>query len=234
MDASTVENGAVLGVDLNVDGSLAVTSTGRFLGNADYLNHKRAEYERRRGSLQQAGTPHNESISGRFARWSKGSLHHVSKAIVRETRRNDRSTIAFEDLENIRERISNASKFQQWAFRTIQEYTEYKAEEHGILVDTVQPAYTSQRYSHGECGFTHKDNRDGVEFECLKCGKELHTDYNAAQNIRWRLVQYWLKSGAGRASCQVALKSGTVNVNGEYSSAESIGQSGSPLTIPPL
>jgi predicted transposase len=55
-EASTSEYGAVLGVDLNVDGYLAVTSTGTFLGNADYLNHKRKKYERRRGNLQQTGT----------------------------------------------------------------------------------------------------------------------------------------------------------------------------------
>nr|WP_269785458.1 transposase [Halobacterium noricense] len=237
-DASAVENGAVLGVDLNVDGSLAVTSTGAFLGNADSLNHKRSEYERRRGRLQQTGTRSAhltiQSIGSRFSRWSEDYLHRVSKAIVQEARRHDCSAIAFEDLEQIRDRISNASKFQQWAFRTIQEYTEYKAEEHGILVESVEPAYTSQRCSHAACGFTHEDNRDGDDFECLNCGKELHADYNAARNIGWRLLQHWLKSGAGRANCQVALKSGTLNANGDYSPAESIGQSGSPLTTPPL
>ncbi len=237
-DASTVENGAVLGVDLNVDGNLAVTSTGVFLGNADYLNHKRDEYERRRGCLQQTGTRSAhltiQNIGDRFGRWSEDYLHRVSKAIVQEARRHDCSAIAFEDLENIRKRISNASKFQQWAFRTIQEYTEYKAEEHGILVDTVQPGYTSQRCSHSDCGFTHEDNRDGAEFECLNCGKELHADYNAARNIGWRLVQHWLTSNAGRANCQVALKSGTLNANGEFTPATARGQSGSPLTSPPL
>ena len=40
-----------------------------------------------------------------------------------------------EKLKHIRDRISNASKFQQWAFRRIQEYTEYKAAEHGIEVE---------------------------------------------------------------------------------------------------
>nr|WP_303841838.1 zinc ribbon domain-containing protein [Natronobeatus ordinarius] len=54
-------------------------------------------------------------------------------------------------------------------------------------MDDVNPAYTSQRCSHGECGLTHEDDRDGDEFERQKCGKELHSDYNAARNVWWRL-----------------------------------------------
>ena len=238
-EASTSEYGAVLGVDINVDGYFAVTSTGAFLGNADYLNHKREEYERRRGKLQQTGTRSAhltlKSIGDRFSNWSEDYLHRVALALVLEARRHDCDAIAFENLKHIRERISNASKFQQWAFNKLQELVEYKAEEYGILVDDVKPQYTSQRCSHSECGFTHKDNRDGDEFECMNCGKELHADYNAARNIGWRLVQHWLKSGAGRADCQVALKSGTVNANGEFSpTTGSSGQSGSPLTSPRL
>ena len=237
-DVSTVESGVVLGVDCNVDGSLAVTSTGAFLGNAEYLNHKREEYERRRGSLQQTGTRSAhltlQCVGDRFTHWSEDYLHRIAKAIVLEARRHDCAGIAFENLEDIRDRISNASKFQQWAFRTLQQYTEYKAEEYGIRVETVSPAYTSQRCSHSTCGYTHSDNRDGDEFACLECGKELHADYNAARNIAWRLLQGWHTSGAGGADCQVALKSGTVTANGEYMPAVNDGQSGSPLTSPPL
>jgi putative transposase len=102
-DDST-ENGVVLGVDLNVDGYLAVTSTGAFLGNADYLNHRRDEYERRRGNLQQTGTRSAhliiKSIGSRFARWSADYLHRVSKAIVREAVENDCTAIAFENLKH--------------------------------------------------------------------------------------------------------------------------------------
>ena len=238
-EASTTEYGAVLGVDLNVDGYLAVTSTGAFLGNADHLNHKREKHERRRGKLQQTGTRSAhltlKSLGNRFANWSEDYLHRVALALVIEARRHDCDAIAFENLKHIRKRISNASKFQQWAFNKLQDLVEYKAEEYGILVDDVKPQYTSQRCSHSGCGFTHEDNRDGDEFECLTCGKELHADYNAARNIGWRLVQQWLKSGAGRADSQVALKSGMVNANGEYSpTTPSSGQSGSPLTSPPL
>ena len=68
------EYGTVLGVDLNVDGHLAVTSTGAFIGNADYLNHKRDEYEQRRGEMQQRGTRLGhltmKQVEGRCASWS--------------------------------------------------------------------------------------------------------------------------------------------------------------------
>nr|WP_305882749.1 transposase [Haloplanus ruber] len=238
-DVSAVENGTVLGVDFNVDGSLAVTSTGAFYGNADFLNHKRDEYERKRGTLQETGTRSAhltiQSIGDSFSEWSEDYLHRVSLAIVQEARRYDCDAIAVENLTQIRERISDGKKFQQWAFNKLQEFISYKAEEYGILVDDVKPQYTSQQCSQSECGFTHEDNRNGDEFKCLKCGKELHSDYNAARNVAWYLVQNWLKSGSGRANCQVALKSGTLNGNGEFSSATgSGGQTGSPLTSPPL
>ncbi len=238
-DVSAVKNGTVLGVDFNVDGYLAVTSTGAFLGNADYLNHKRDQYERKRGDLQETGTRSAhltiQSMGDRFRNWSEDYLHRVALVIVQEARRYDCDAIAVEKLKRIRERISNGKKFQQWAFKKLQSLLAYKAEIHGILIDDVKPQYTSQRCSHSACGFTHSDNREGDEFECLDCGKALHSDYNAARNIAWNLVQNWLKSGSGRADCQVALNSGTVNGNGEFSpTTTSSGQTGSPLTSPPL
>ena len=214
------EYGTVLGVDLNVDGHLAATSTGVFIGNADYLNHKRRKYERRRGQLQQTGTRSAhltmQSLGGRFANWSEDHLHRVSKALVQEALVHDCTHIAFENLKYIRDRISNASKFQQWAFRCIQEYTEYKAAEYGIVVEKIAAQYTSQQCSHTDCGFIHEANRDGDVFCCLKCDREYHADYNAAKNIGRKLLQNWHKSGSGGVTSHLALKSGTMNVNGTY------------------
>jgi len=215
------ENQSVLGVDTNVDGYLAVTSTGAFIGNADRLNHERREYERRRARLQQQGTRSAhltiQSIGDRFARWSEDFLHRASKRLVAEAVAYGCTTIVFERLDGIRDRISDASKFQQWAFRELRRQTAYKAKEEEIAVETVNPAYTSQRCSHTECGFTHEDNRDGDKFCCQKCGKDLHADYNAARNIAQKYLQNRRKSGAGGATHHLALKSGTLNGNGDYS-----------------
>jgi len=221
------EGRTVLGVDRNVDGYLAVTSSGAFIGNADLLNHKRREYERRRGNLQQTGTRSAhltiQSIGDRFANWSENYLHHVSKEVVTEAVANECETIVLEDLENIRERISDLSKFQQWAFRELSRKITYKAKAKGITVEVVNPAYTSQQCSHSECGFTHEDNRDGDEFVCQKCGKELHSDYNAARNIAARYLRNRRKSGSGGATNHLALKSGTVNGSGDFTPTVSRG-----------
>jgi IS605 OrfB family transposase len=214
------ENGTVLGVDLNVDGHLVVTSTGAFIGNADYLNHKRREYETRRGQIQQTGTRSAhltvKSVGNRFARWSEDYLHRVSKALVQEALAHNCTHISVEDLTGIGERLVNIPKFQQWAFQRIQEYTEYKAAEHGIVVETVAPQHTSQQCSHLDCSFTHPKNRDGDEFECQQCGREYHADYNAAINVARKLLQNWRTSGSGGATSHLALKSGTLNANGVF------------------
>ena len=215
------ENQTVLGVDRNVDGYLAVTSTGAFIGNADLLNHKRREYERRRAHLQQQGTRSAhltvQSIGDTFANWSEDFLHQASKGLVNEAILQDCTTIVFEDLEGIRNGISDGSKFQQWAFNELKRQVTYKANSGGLSVETVHPQYTSQRCSETRCGFTHKDNRDGDEFTCQKCGKELHADYNAARNIAHKFIQNRRKSGSEGATYHLALKSGTVNGSGEYS-----------------
>ncbi|PSQ14672.1 transposase [Halobacteriales archaeon QS_8_69_73] len=217
------ESRTVLGVDRNVDGYLAVTSTGAFVGNADLLNHKRREYERRRARLQQQGTRNAhltiQSIGDTFADWSEDFLHQASKWLVEEAVAHDCSVIAVEKLSGIRERISNASKFQQWAFNELLRQVRYKAKAVGIIVETVNPAYTSQRCSDTECGFTQEDNRDGDEFCCQKCGKKLHSDYNAARNISHKFIQNWRTSGSGGATHHLALKSGILNGNGGYTPA---------------
>ncbi|MFC7227939.1 transposase [Salinirubellus salinus] len=215
----------VLGVDLNVDGSLAVTSTGAFVGNADEMNHRRREFEKTRGSMQQAGTRSAhlsmQSMNDREHRWMQDELHRASNQILDEARDYECTHIAFENLTGIRDRMAGAKRFHAWAFRRLYQYVEYKAEMYGIEVEQVSPAYTSQRCS--SCGFTHENNRRSKhQFKCQKCEYELNADYNASKNIARKLLKR-LHSGqtssGGGAPCQCALTSGTLNLNGEYTAS---------------
>ncbi|MFC5134501.1 MULTISPECIES: RNA-guided endonuclease InsQ/TnpB family protein [Haloferacaceae] len=221
-NSSNPKHRTVLGVDLNVDGSLAVISTGAFIGNADEMNHRRREFEKTRGSMQQAGTRSAhlsiQSMNDREHRWIQDELHRASNRILEEARDHGCTHIAFENLTGIRKRMAGVKRFHAWAFQRLYQYTEYKAEMFGIAVEQVSPAYTSQRCS--KCGFTHKNNRRSKhQFACQKCEYELNADYNASKNIARKLLKRLhsgQKSSSGGAPCQCALKSGTLNLNGEF------------------
>lgn len=175
-----------------------------------------------RGDLQRTGTESAydtfHRLGSREWRWVEDLLHRESKALVAEAEKHGCSAIGFEDLTDIRDRMANAKKFHAWTFRRLLDYTAYKAEECGISVEQVNPAYTSQRCSH--CGTTLSENRDGDSFSCRKCGYELHADYNAAKNIARKSIRSGQKSRGGRATRQLALKSGTLSANGSFEPAE--------------
>jgi len=216
------ENPTVLGVDLNVDGSFAVTSTGAFIESADQLNHRRREFEKTRVNLQETGTRSAhltiQQMNDCEHRWIQDVLHTVANEILREARRVDATHVAFENLTGIRDRMVHAKRFHAWAFRQIYEYVEYKGEAEGVAVEQVSPAYTSQRCS--KCGCTLEENRASKhEFECKKCGYELNADYNASKNIARKLAKRLhpgQKSSGGGATYQLALTSGILNLNGEF------------------
>jgi putative transposase len=234
LEQAPTGHSTVLGVDLGVN-QLAVTSTGTFW-SGDGFDHWRREYEKRRASLQQCGSRHaHENIqsvgrkeTGRF----KMMVHRIANGIIREAAENGCTVVAFEALTGIRDRLHGASWGHKWAFDRLYEYVEYKAEMHGIDVAQVDPENTSRRCS--TCGFTHPDNRDCEEFECLKCGYQNHADYNAAKNIGLRYLRRNQTGSGGGAPVGVRLNRGTLNANGEYESpAGNSGPSGSPRESPP-
>jgi putative transposase len=224
--SSDTKHRTVLGVDLNVDGSLAVTSTGAFIGNADEVNHRRREFEKTRGSMQQTGTRSAhlsiQSMKDREHRWMQDELHRASNQILEQARDHGCTHIAFEDLTDIRNRMGGAKRFHAWAFRRLYQYVEYKAKMIGVEVEQVSPAYTSRRCS--SCGFTHESNRRSKhQFVCQKCEYELNADYNASKNIARKLLKHLhsgQKSSGGGAPCQCALTSGTLNLNGDFHASD--------------
>jgi transposase len=93
-----------------------------------------------------------------------------------------------------------------WAFRRLVECVEYKTPEYSVTVEQVEPDHTSKRCSHTDCGFTHENNRDGEQFQCLKCGYEINADYNGAKNTGLRYIrkrQHRLRSSPRSGSADV-------------------------------
>jgi IS605 OrfB family transposase len=173
----------VLGVDLNVDGSTAVTSVGGFHGNADHLNHCRREYEALRAELQQTDThsAHLRMRERRGVEWRHYDqyCHDVANRIVADAVRVNATHVVFEKLTRIRRRISNLPKFQQWMFDRIQRYVGYKLEKYSIKCERVKPRNTSKACSRTDCDCIDGDSRDGKRFCCVECGYEVNADYNA-------------------------------------------------------
>jgi putative transposase len=126
------------------------------------------------------------------------------------------------------ERLPHAEWHHVWAFRRVVEYVEYKAPERGVAVEQVEPHHTSQRCSHTDCGFTHKDNRDGEQFQCLKCGYKINAEYNGRKNVGLRYMrkrQHRLRSsptsGSVDAPVEVCINGGTLNSDGYRPTADS-------------
>jgi transposase len=97
--------------------------------------------------------------------------------------------VVFEKLKEIRKRMSNLPKYQQWMFDRIQEYVEYKAIGRGIKVVFMKPENTSKKCSFVGCENSSDANCHGKKFECEECGLSWNADYNASRNIGLR----WLK-----------------------------------------
>jgi putative transposase len=137
--------------------------------------------------------------------------------------------IVFEDLDGIRERMSDDKKFQQWAFRRIVEIVSYKAEEHGIFVDDVPSEYTSQECSR--CGYVSRDNLNGKRLCCNSCGRSVHRDYDAAVSVAVKYVRLHSSQTCsnGGVSVNAALKSGTLDAEQDAVRSVQLGSLTSPM-----
>ncbi|RAQ97866.1 RNA-guided endonuclease InsQ/TnpB family protein [Thermogemmatispora tikiterensis] len=95
-----------------------------------------------------------------------------------------------------------------WQRGLIRRWAEQQAQERGLRVVEVNPAYTSQLCSH--CG--QRGTRRRHRFTCPHCGAEEHADINAARNIR------------ARARCTVLRGSGLLSTSPEARAAAAAGK----------
>ena len=180
------------GVDLGICNTAAVSvgdETILYPGNAlkeDAHYFRQVEY-------------HTEGEDGpsQIAEWARTKksrrqthvLHTVSKDIVEQCAERGVGTIAVGHPKNIRAdedwgRHGN-KRLHDWAFETLIQQIEYKAEERGIDVERVDEYELATSISCCACGAQADSNR--VErglYVCSDCGVVANSDLNAAENMR--------------------------------------------------
>jgi IS605 OrfB family transposase len=177
----------VVGVDLG-EINAATDNRGNFYGDPNWKNIAEKTFQLRR-RLQQKGTKsakrHLKKISRRQRRFRSNCDHVLSKRLVQSV--NSGATIVFEDLTNIRSNSKRRKKqrrrFHSWSFKRFQQCVTYKAERKAVLIDYVDPRFTSRKCSC--CGYISRSNRPSqAVFKCKKCSFSCHADINASVNIR--------------------------------------------------
>lgn len=114
-------------------------------------------------------------------------LHTVSRGIVEYAQQVDNPVLVIEDLTHIRENMDYGQfinrRLHGWAFAKLHAQLTYKAMEHGIPVETVNPSYTSKEcHACGEHGYRPRQ----AVFKCSNSAcwvGEYQADINAALNI---------------------------------------------------
>lgn len=209
---------STIGIDRNL-GNLAV-------GNEEGVDYhdiskvvKIAENTRQiMASFKRADVRIRGVIDSKYGRrWSnrvKQILHHISKAVVEEAKRN-KSALVFEDIKHIRRlyRRGNGQgrdyrgRMNSWPFGEIKRQIEYKAAWEGVPVihltkgETRGTSLRCIRCGERLQGALREDIRHGRELWCEKCGSWFDRDMVVVVNISRRgLLRFGSsEGGAGEA-----------------------------------
>ena len=178
--------GNVMGVDLGIKcPAVSYTSDGnvKFYGNGRKNKYMRRHYAYLRKKLQKA--KHMDAvkrINNKEQRIMCDIDHKISHDIVGTAVAHNVKTIKLERLANIRSTTRTSRKnnhsLHNWSFYRLAQFIEYKAKLVGIVVEYINPAYTSQTCP--VCGHIHHAN--DRNYVC-KCGFHIHRDVLGAMNI---------------------------------------------------
>ena len=180
-----------VGVDVGIS-SLATLSDGMVIENPHVLDKYDSKLRRaqRHLSRKKKGSSNRGKqrivLSGIYRKVRnirKDYLHKASRVLA------DRyDLIIFEDLQ-IQNMVQNhhlARSIHDASWSTLINYTTYKAEEAGGVVELVNPRNTSKQCS--VCGNIQPMPLSQRTYQCPACGNVIGRDHNVAINIRNRYV----------------------------------------------
>lgn len=195
-----------IGIDLNETNALvAVDADGQELfvsGKAVKVANRRTAKTRARlqrklatRKAEHADTRSVRRVLKRLGRKQRNRTRTFAQTTAKQlvTWAAPRSVLVFEDLAGIPRPEKGAiggkalrRRLSLWQRGLIRSAVAGKAEEAGLLVAEVNPAYTSQACSR--CGCLGVRRRHA--FSCPHCGFAAHADVNAAVNIRTRYIVF--------------------------------------------
>ena len=167
----------VLGIDLGMVKPI-VCSDGKQIGSGKHIKHKKLEFGKKRAKNQSA----KAEINKKQADWTNDLNHKLSRELIDYCLSQSVNVLGLEKLSG--SHLAN-KRFRRynWAFKDLISKIIYKAQNAGLKVISVNPAYTSQTCS--KCGLKSKDNRQSQsKFLCSNCNLIANADINAAKNIR--------------------------------------------------
>lgn len=205
LDAPEPQGVLPIGIDLNETNALvAVNPDGETLfvsgkavkvANArSFKTRKRLQRKLATRKAEHADTHSVRRTLKRLGRKRSNRTHTFAQTAAKQLVQwaPDNSVLVFEAL-NIpqpkRGKIGGTStrrRLSQWQRGLIRTAAESKAQEVGMVVAEVNPAYTSQNCSR--CGL--RGIRKRHSFTCPSCGHTQHADINAAVNIRNRYTAF--------------------------------------------
>ncbi len=111
--------------------------------------------------------------------------HKMAKEIVDIALSQRTGQINIEDLSSIPLKEKNNRVLRNWSYFDLLSKIEYKAKKHNIIVNKINPAYTSQKCNEcGEMGERPKQDTFICKNQnCKSFNKIINADYNAARNM---------------------------------------------------
>ena len=146
--------------------------------------HKKSEYRKNKGK---------KNINN----YTKNFVHSLANQIIKDLIFSGQEVLVLENLKDLRKSSSkkngtskgktlNYSINNCFPFSMLKQVLEYKCLESNILVESINPAFTSKTCSRCNSQETLRESQP--RFRCQDCGFQLDADLNAARNIRQRYI----------------------------------------------
>lgn len=167
------EDGQKLGIDIGYK-KLLTTSEGQYIGtNFQDLCLKLSRTKRKSKHQKRLLFERNKQINQICNQLDLDPINYL----VIENLKN----LKFKTKQNKALSTNFMRKLQYWTYPKVIQKLQFLSEENGVLLEQVQPEYTSQMCS--SCGHISKKSRNGEFFKCVDCGYEIDADLNASINI---------------------------------------------------